>query len=283
MTKTHSLFCRFQIRSLSILTAGLLLAAMSFAQDSVVTLTVPRSPVTGPPPVMESFIVTPSAATAVAVLILLPGGDGNIQLTPAVPDGTLDINSSNFLVRSRWWLGAHRFVVLTLDSATDFQQLSGGLTDQQGSAAHITDVLQVISYARSTYPGLPVWLVGTSRGTAGAFVAASNPAPTGPDGLVFTSPINVSSDPDSLLMANLSAITVSTMLLSNLSDTCPSTPPSGNAAVISLLTAAPSTANETVDGGLRSLTSDCDALSPHGFFGLETTVVTDIAMWIKAH
>lgn len=274
---------RSRIRSLSFLAAGLLVAALSYAQDSVVTLTAARGPVTGPPPVTQSFIVTPASASAFDVLILLPGGDGNIQLTPLVPDGTLDINSNNFLVRSRWLFAAHRFVVLTLNSASDFQQLPNGLTDQQGNPNHLTDILQVIAYARSTYPGLPVWLVGTSRGTAGAFVAASNAPPAGPDGLIFTSPINVSGDPDSLLMANLSAITVPTLLFGNLADTCPATLPSGNPAVKSLLTSASSTANENENGGLRPLTTNCNALSPHGFFGLEPTVVTDLAMWIKAH
>ncbi len=282
---SKSPFARFADRSLlTLIAAGLFFASTSYAQDSVTTLTVTRAPVAGSPPVTQSFIVTPAAASAVAVVILLPGGDGNIQLAPAVlPDGTLDVNSNNFLVRSRWLLAGHRFVVITLDSATDFKQLAMGLTHQQGSTAHITDVLQVIAYARLTYPGLPVWLVGTSRGTAGAFVAASNAPPTGPDGLVFTSPINVSADPDSLLSATLSGIVVPTLLFGNLADTCSVTLPSANPAVLLLLTSAPSKANENVNGGLRSLTTNCGALSPHGFFGLEPTVVTDLAMWIKAN
>jgi hypothetical protein len=84
-------------------------------------------------------------------------------------------------------------------------------------------------------------------------------------------------------MANLSAITVPTLLFGNLADTCPSTLPSGNPAVLSLLTGASSKANENENGGLRPLTTNCNALSPHGFFGLEPTVVTDLAMWIKGH
>lgn len=268
-----------------------LLAATSFAQDSVQTLTVTRPPVAGSPPVMQSFIVTTPvpgiSVTTTAVLILLPGGDGNIQLTPVgSSDGTLTINSNNFLVRSRWLFAAQGFHVLTLDSATDFQLLPGGLTGQQGNTSHITDVLQVIAYARSTYPGLPVWLVGTSRGTAGAFVAGLyNPPAGGPDGVVFTSPINVTGDPDSLLSAPLATITVPTQIVGDTADTCPVTLPSGNPAVKKLLTGTPVKAVATISGGatFMPLTTNCNGLSPHGFFGIEPATVQKIATWVNAH
>jgi len=68
--------------SLAILVVCLLLTTTAFAQvDVVQTLTVTRPPVTGPTPVTQSFIVTAPPGTPTAVVILLPGGDGNIQLT----------------------------------------------------------------------------------------------------------------------------------------------------------------------------------------------------------
>jgi hypothetical protein len=278
-------------RSFLLIAAISLLSSTSFAlEDSVVTLTVPRAPLVGPPPVTESFIVSESAPApappATAVLILLPGGNGDIQLTPLVPDGTLDINSSNFLVRVRWLLASQTFVVFTLNAASDFLQWANGLDGYQGSSAHITDVLQVISYARSTYPGLPVWLVGTSHGTAGAFVAAANLPPAGPDDLVFTSPLNVNTkppNPDSLLSANLPAIVVPTLLLNNKAATCPAALYTGDPAVLAKLTGAPARANQNLNGGFLALSDSCDALSPHGYFGIESATVTKIRAWIKAH
>ena len=48
------------------------------------------------------------------------------------------------------------------------------------------------------------------------------------------------------------------------------------------LTAAPAKALIAVSGGtLRS--APCDALSPHGYYGIEGQVVPPIAAWIKAH
>lgn len=286
-------------RALSLLPAISLLAAASFAQlsvDSVVTLPVARPPVTGAAPVTQSFIQTyppGGPAAAIAVLILLPGGDGNIQLTPIPPvpgpggDGTLDVNSGNFLVRGRWLFAAEGFAVLTLDSATDFQQLPTGLTGQQGNPAHVMDVLQVINYARTMLgvPAVPVWLVGTSRGTAGAWVAGGpNPPPIGPDGLVFTSPVNISGDPDSLLSAPLATIMVPTLIFNNKASTCAAALASGDPPVLKALTAAPVKANENVNNaGFPALSSACEALSPHGYFGIEPEVVTKISNWIIAN
>jgi len=194
----------------------------------------------------------------------------------------LDINSNNFLVRSRWLFGGQNFYVLTPDSATDFQLLPGGLKGQQGSAAHVTDVLQVIAWARAQF-GLPVWVVGTSRGTAGAFVAGLNAPPAGPDGLVFTDSINSTTDPDSLLMANLPGIVVPVLLLEDAGNTCTGTLAPGNAAVVKALTGSPLVKRDSVAaGGLVPLTDNCNALSDHGFFGKEKAAVEKIAAWIVA-
>ena len=269
--------------SLAVFAACLLFAVAAFAQvDVVQTLTVSRAPVAGLPPVTQSFIVTAPATPATNIVILLPGGDGNIQLTPSGSDGTLEINSNNFLVRSRWLFAGEGFYVITLNSATDFQLLPNGLKGEQSSAAHIADVLQVIAWARAAVPGKPVWLVGTSRGTAGAFVAAQySPASGGPDGLVFTSPVNVVSDPDSVLSANLANITVPVLILSNKDDTCADTPPASDVTVKKGLTSSPKASVEMVSGGLTPLTDVCNALSDHGFFGIEDKVVKKIALWIE--
>jgi hypothetical protein len=272
---------------LGVLTALFVGAGMTPAAvvDVVYTLLVTRVPVIGGPPVTQSFIATAPPVAPTAVVILLAGSTGEIQLTAYGSDGTLDVNSSNFLVRSRWLFGGHNFYVITPDAATDFYRLSGGLTDEQGSTAHVTDILQLIAWARSTVPGVPVWVVGTSRGTAGAFVASLySPGAGGPDGLVFASPLTASGDPDSVLTANLSAITVPTLIINNSDDMCVGTLPSTDAAVKKALTSAPKVDIEMVSGdSLTALTDQCHALSPHGFFGIEPKTVEKIANWINTY
>jgi hypothetical protein len=296
------------IRAMLAAAFGLFVMQPLFAQtaDSVCTLNVSRTLTvpgySGPIPT-QSFVVTQApiippktAAAPKGVLILLPGGDGNIHLTPPVSSstcsstGTLDINSNNFLTRSRWLFAGKNFVVVTLDSATDFQQVTPpGLQGNQGNPLHVSDVVQVISWARSTYPGLKVWLVGTSRGTAGAWVASMNPAPVGPDGLVFASPLNSAgvppavTDPDSLqnTSVNLATVTVPTLLLGNDLDACVGSAPSNNATVAALFVGAKVTV-KSITGGFNPLsTNPCDALTYHGFFGRERLAVVTITDWIK--
>lgn len=274
----------------------LVFAPSSFAQDSVVTLTLTRTPIIGPSPVTESFIVsTPLPVITssppinpVAVVILLPGGNGDVHLTPMGIDGTLDINSNNFLTRSRWLFAGHNLIVLTLDAASDYLITTPTvLKHHQGDLDHIGDVDAVIQYARSTYPGLPVWLVGTSRGTAGAFVAASAGPTTGPDGLVFSSALNGSTlplDPDSLFSATVSSIIVPVLLVNDLGNTCMNTLPSGDPAVKKALTGSPVVNIINIPaGGLLPLTDNCDPLSDHGYFGRERIAVQEIANWVLAH
>lgn len=273
--------------AVAILAAALLFGATAFAQlppvDVVQTLALSRTPVSTPPPAVlsESFIVTaPPAPTA--IVILVPGGKGLIQLTPNGSDGTLDVNSSNFLVRTRSLFAGHNFYTITLDAATDFYLLPQGLTDQQGSAAHVSDILTVIAWARSAMPGLPVWIVGTSRGTGGAFVAGSySPTLGGPDGLVFTSSINDSTDPDSLLMANLAGITVPVLLLNDAGNTCIGTTTAGQMPVLKALKLSPRKGAEQLPSGhLTALTDSCHEFSDHGYFGVEDSAVSHIALWM---
>ena len=132
-----------------------------------------------------------------------------------------------------------------------------------------------------------MWLVGTSRGTAGAFVAASAVPPVGPDGLVFSSAINESTlplDPDSLFSATLSSITVPVLLVNDIGNTCTNTTPSGDPAVKKALTGSPVVNIINIPaGGLLPLTDNCDPLSDHGYFGRERIAVQEIANWVIAH
>jgi hypothetical protein len=284
---------------LVILPLLLLLVPSALAQDVVDTLTLTRPPIVGPSPVTENFILTvppvipPPAAPnpPVAVVILLTGGTGRIGLTPPVPpavNGTLSVNSSNFLTRSRWLFGGYNFVVITLDAASDYLLMPPNyLMFHQGDPQHISDVEQVIQFARATFAGLPVWLVGTSRGTAGAFVAAMAGPPTGPDGLVFSSSINGNTpplDPDSLFSATLSSITVPVLIVNDAGNTCPGTLPTGDPAVKKALTGSPVVEIKNVAAStLLPLTDNCDPLSSHGYFGKEPHAVEVIAEWIISH
>ncbi len=266
------------------LLTSVLLGGTAFAQDVVETLLLTRKAVSNPPPpvLSESFIVTATPAPT-AIAILLPGGGGLIGLVPnGTGGGTLDVNSKNFVVRSRSLFAGHNLDTITLDAATDFYLLPDGLAGEEGSAAHVSDILEVIAWARSKAPGLPVWIVGTSRGTGGAFVAGLySPVQGGPDGLVLAASVNDTNDPDSVLVANLADITVPVLLINDAGSTCSIATTAGEKPVLKALKKSPRKSIESVPSGkLTALTDNCDALSDHGFFGAEDTAVSDIAVWI---
>jgi len=215
------------------------------------------------------------------VLVLFPGGNGTLNVFPG---SRLSINASNFLVRSRWLFAAEGFHVATLDAASDFLQLPTGLRGLRGSGEHLSDVAAVIADLRAWFPGLPVWLVTTSRGTGGAYAAALlGPAPTGPDGLVLTSPLTrgAPADGDSLELVPLEQVTVPTLIVVHQDDACPLTPPEdANMLKQRLRGSAPRVTAFRFAGGSTPLSDPCDALSPHGYFGIEPRVVGRIAHWI---
>src|SRR5205085_1458155 len=80
-------------------------------------------------------------------------------------------------------------VVAVIDAPSDRQNWPY-LNDFRQTADHVTDVKAAIAWLRQELK-LPVWLVGTSRGTqSAAFIATQlAPADGGPDGIVLTSTI----------------------------------------------------------------------------------------------
>ena len=77
------------------------------------------------------------------------------------------------------------FVVAVPDAPSDHPD---GLDNFRDTPEHAEDLGVLIEHMRKAYPGLPVWLVSTSRGTISATNALAN-APTKPDHVVLTSSV----------------------------------------------------------------------------------------------
>jgi hypothetical protein len=120
-----------------------------------------------------------------AAVILLAGGHGGLQISGS--DG-FKWGKGNFLVRSRQLFASQGLAVAVVDAPSDRQEppfLSGFRQTNE----HVEDIKAVIGWIKQSK--LPVWLVGTSRGTqSAAYIATQLPvAAGGPDGLVLTSTI----------------------------------------------------------------------------------------------
>lgn len=145
------------------------------AQDKVIDIPT-RTGVT------QRFVVLP-AADAKAAVVLFAGGHGGLQLSDA---GTPAWGKNNFLVRSARLFAAQGLTVAIIDAPSD-RQSGPYLSGFRHTPEHAADVKAVIAWLKDSTK-LPVWLVGTSRGTQSVGAAATAlQSGGGPDGIVLTS------------------------------------------------------------------------------------------------
>ncbi len=211
-----------------------------------------------------------------ASVILMTGGNGLLSLDGT---GTIIDSTGNFLIRSADLFLDHELNVMMADVALDYP--AGMSLGDRLSAMHEMELQGFITAAVNRW-GKPLWVVGTSDGSVSAITAAGfNPALSGLRGVVLTSPVTQMS------MANqptfnlyVSRITVPTLVVWNKDDHCTASPPSGSAALLGSIPS--STKAFDVFQGRHSVAIDpCGAFSEHGYAGIESEVVKEIAQFIR--
>src|SRR5499425_1818415 len=163
-----------------------------------------------------------------ATVVLFAGDDGGLQIAP---DGKLGNGSlaSNFLVRSRQLFADQRLMVAVVDAPSDRQSLADTMREAwrasfrgfRQSSEHVADIKAVIAWLRQK-ANVPVWLVGTSRGTVSAAYVATElpPRQGGPDGLVLTSTILAGRNGRSVPDMELSKLEIPTLIVHHRDDDC---------------------------------------------------------------
>jgi len=121
-------------------------------------------------------------------------------------------------------------------------------------------------------------------GTVSAANGAARLATTGgPDGLVLTSTVTRAprDHPESVGDVRLGDVRVPTLIVHHKNDACRFTPYADTPA---LLRDFKVSRKELLsfDGGDPPQSGPCDARAAHGYFGIDTEVVTAIVAWIKA-
>jgi len=223
--------------------------------------------------------LTPAQPKAAAILI--PGGDGDIEIHP---NGRVSFGG-NFLVRSRDRFVQNGLAVAVLDAPSDRRSppyLGGGFRQ---TPQHVDDLRAVIAWMRAE-THLPVWLIGTSRGTQSAAYFAtqvSQPRDGGADGIVLTSTILVGANAQDRAVPQmpLANIDVPVLVVHHRSDGCRLCPFGDIARFMALLSTPPHSQLIAVDGG-TDIGDPCEAQAYHGFNGIESGVVKLIADWIAA-
>lgn len=150
----------------------------------------------------------------------------------------------------------------------------------RASKEHAQDIDAVVRYLKGR-ADVPVWLVGTSRGTESAANAATRVS--GVAGLVLTSSITQPNKHGTgVLVMKLEDIQVPTLIVAHQDDECEHTPPADAVRIVERLVSSPRVELKMLRGGKPPKSTACEALAAHGFFGIEQEAVDTIVQFIKS-
>jgi Serine aminopeptidase, S33 len=229
------------------------------------------------PGVTQSYFLTSVPKDLGAVTILFSGSGGLIQLRSE--NGQPKFNQGNFLVRSRAEFVKRGVVAGILDAPSD-QQGGWGMTDEfRLGDMHFVDVSAVAGDLAKRFPGTPVFLVGTSRGTISAAATGARLG-EGVAGVVLTSTMfrpasRKSKEPGpGLSKFDFATIKAPILFVHHASDQCDVTPYSDAARLSDQYPLI------SISGGAPPRSGPCDAFSAHGYLGKEAETVEQIVNWM---
>jgi hypothetical protein len=217
------------------------------------------------------FIANMGGVKVEAAALLFTGGGGGIRLR--MEDGKPRFGAQNFLPRSRREFIRNGILPVIMDNPSD-QQGTGGMSDAfREGAQHVVDVRAVVAEVKKRYPGLPVFLVGTSRSTISvAYLARA--MGTEVAGAVLSSSLFRDRRTPILSAFDFSSIKAPLLFVHHREDACEATP---YAEAARLGRTYPLV---SVRGGKPPESGPCEPLAAHGYFGREAGTVDAIAGWM---
>ena len=261
------------MRNLSLLAGALLLniAIQAHAETAQKVVDIPTRP-----GVTQRMIVL-SPPEPKAAVVMFAGGHGGLQVSS---DGTMTWGRGNFLVRTRQLFADQGLLVVIVDAPSD-RQTAPFLQGVRQIPEHTADIKAVIAWLRETAK-VPVWLVGTSRGTQSVgYLATELNGIEGPDGIVLSSTVLTDNKGRPVPAMPLGKIRVPVLVVHHELDGCRVCAYSEIPGLMSKLGGAPRSKLLSFKGG-ESKGDPCEAFSFHGFNGIEQDVVRQTAAWILA-
>ena len=212
-----------------------------------------------------------------AAVVLFAGGHGGLQLSA---NGRFTWGNGNFLVRTRELFAQQGFMTVVIDAPSD-RQSNPYLTGFRQTPEHVADVKAVIAWIRQQAK-IPVWLIGTSRGTQSVgYVATQLQGADAPDGIVLTASIVDDPRGRAVPRMDLERIRIPVLVVHHEQDGCRLCLFRDVPKLMAGLTAAPRRELMAIRGG-DNIGDPCEAMAYHGFNGLEPQVVGAIAAWMAA-
>jgi len=220
---------------------------------------------------VRSLVLTPPAPKAAVIAFV--GGNGVMGM---LSNGDMRKLEGNFLARSRFAFADSGLVVVLVDAPSDRQNDPYMYKGFRESVEHANDIKAVIAWTRAKTK-LPVYLLGTSRGTeSSTYLAINLKGADAPDGVVLTSIMLAS-----VLRQSVETITQPVLLVQHENDTCEHGPFAEVKNLKQRLTAAKKVDVIPVKGGVSDGPA-CGAKAHHGYNGVENEVVAKISEWIIA-
>jgi Serine aminopeptidase, S33 len=239
--------------------------AVSAAAQELVTIPT-RAGVT-----QSFFIANMGEVKPRAAALLFIGGGGNIRLR--MEDGQVRFGAQNFLPRSRAHFIRNGILPVIMDNPSDQQRGAGMSDDFRVGRAHLEDVRATVAEVKRRHPGLPVFLVGTSRSTVS--VAYLGRAMAGEvAGIVLSSSMWRLRHPGALEAFDWPSLRLPALIAHHREDACDWT------LYAEIPAGALKLPRVSVKGGKPPESGPCDPLAAHGFFGKEAETVDAIAAWM---
>jgi hypothetical protein len=209
---------------------------------------------------------------ATATVVLLAGGDGQVKF-----GGDGKPRGSNFLVRTYGQFAAQKLNVAVVGTADD-AALS---YEFRVSDEHTSDLAAIATTVRGL-SAVPVWLVGTSRGTISAAATAIRfDGRKLIDGIVLTSAVVGYKRREAVSRQNIEKIHILVLVYMHESDGCVHCQLSDAKAIGSKFKNVSVYGFKAVSGGTEPSGDPCGNQHYHGFIGMEEKAVTDVANWIN--
>jgi hypothetical protein len=232
---------------------------------------------------MKMMIMEPDSKPK-GILLLYAGGVGTLELGSFFGKPTIGNYATNFLVRVRDKFVDNGYVTALPDVPSDRKKLDYKyrLGDEQ-----VIDVKSTVAYLMNRY-GLPIWLVGTSASSLSVAHAASHVSDQ-ISGIVLTASVThvpsnyavYSGFPQGTASTNLSTLGIPALIVSNTEDACNLSPSADSELIKSRLTHSPRVEVKYFSGGDTPRSDPCEALSRHGFLGIENDVVASILEFVN--
>jgi pimeloyl-ACP methyl ester carboxylesterase len=243
---------------------GLFGCAAASAQGVVADLPLPGGG--------EERVVFVGPANPSETLVMLAGGDGIVEIDSSGYIGRL---GGNFLLRTRaLWLETG--VAVEILGPPNGKSLLG----LRHTAEYAEAIGRAVDFARGKADA-PVWLVGTSNGTIAAVNGAARLAGRIAGVVLSSSVTRWSRSNETVFDSDPGAIAAPALIVANRGDRCPVSPPEDAPRIAAAMTRAAKKEVVLFDSSeIRS--APCEAMSPHGYLGIEREVVGRIVGWIRA-